>query len=145
MLHLLFSFGIALTWSGQSTAAPRPLIDDIQIRQLMKVPERTMRIAKDPGDQSLYLQTASGDIYKVLILPPDTEILPLVARGVLNPDNGEISWTQFNLEGNIPPGVPIEAVREAGAAGSLSDTNPIDSKLYLLNKKICDGSFVVFP
>ena len=143
MLHLLFSFGIALTWSGQSTAAPRPLIDDIQIRQLMKVPERTMRIAKDPGDQSLYLQTASGDIYKVLILPPDTEILPLVARGVLNPDNGEISWTQFNLEGNIPPGVPIEGVREAGAAGSLSDTNPIDSKLYLLNTD--DNAVMILP
>ena len=40
----------------QSEAAPRPLQDDIQVRQLLKVPERTMRIAKDPRNNALYLQ-----------------------------------------------------------------------------------------
>ena len=86
----------------QSTAAPRPLIDDIQIRQLMQVPERTMRIAKDPRDRSLYLQTASGDIFNIYMLPPDADIAPLVARGELDSDSGNFSWTQFNLEGDIP-------------------------------------------
>ena len=86
----------------QSTAAPRPLIDDIQIRQLMQVPERTMRIAKDPRHQSLYLQTASGDIFNIQMPPPDADIAPLVARGEIDSDSGNFSWTQFNLEGDIP-------------------------------------------
>ncbi len=127
----------------QSTAAPRPLIDDIQIRQLMQVPERTMRIAKDPRDRSLYLQTASGDIFNIYMLPPDAEIAPLVARGEMDSDSGNFSWTQFNLEGDIPAGVPIEAIRDVAKAGSLSDTNPVNSKLYLLNAD--DNTIMVLP
>ena len=108
----------------ESTAAPKPLTDDIQIRQLMQVPERTMRIAKDPRDRSLYLQTASGDIFNIHMLPPDADIAPLVARGELDSDSGDFSWTQFNLDGDIPDGVPIEAIRDVASLLQISTPSP---------------------
>ena len=142
--HWVFIMALSIfALPRQSIAAPRALIDDIQIRQLMQVPERTMRIAKDPRDQTLYLQTASGDIFNIHMPPTDTDIAPLVARGELDSDSGDFSWTQFNLEGDIPVGVPIEAIRDVAKAGSLSDTNPVNSKLYLLNAD--DNTIMVLP
>ena len=127
----------------QSEADPRPLRDDIQVRQLLQVPQRTMRIAKDPRDNALYLQTITGDISKIQIRQPGEELLPLVARGVRDSDTGEFTWTHFNPEGEAPAGVPIDAVRQAAADGSRTDRNPVDDTLYLLNTD--DNTVFVLP
>ena len=65
-----------------------------------------------------------------------------IARGVRNAD-GVFTWTYFDLEGDIPADVPIEALRTAVANGARSSTNPVDGKLYVLNTD--DASILVLP
>lgn len=135
---------IGLSWLPQSiSAAPTPLRDDIQIRQLLQVPERTMRIAKDPRNNTLYILTVLGDISRILLPKPGEQLRPLVARGVRNSDTGEFTWTSFDIDGDTPDGTPIEALRQAANNGSLSSTNPVDNRLYLLNTD--DNTILVPP
>lgn len=112
------------------------------MRKLIEVPQRTMRIAKDPRDKTLYTLTATGSISRVQILKPDERALPLIARGVPSADTGEISWTQFNPETDAPADTPLDAIRQAADNGSRQATNPIDSKLYVLNT---DDKTIIVP
>ena len=125
-----------------SSAQPRILQDDIQVQKILTVPERTMRIVKDPRDGTLYTLTAQGDISRIRIPSPDLQLEQRIARGVRNAD-GVFTWTYFNLEGDIPANVPIEALQTAVANGARSSTNPVDGKLYVLNTD--DASILVLP
>ena len=104
----LASFFALPQWAA---AQPRALQDNIQVRKLIEVPQRTMRIAKDPRDKTLYTLTATGSIFRIHLLKPGQEAQPLIARGVRNADSGDISWTQFNPEADLPAGVPLEAIQ----------------------------------
>ena len=125
-----------------SFAQPRILQDDIQVQKILTVPERTMRIVKDPRDGTLYTLTAQGDISRIRMPSPDLQLEQRIARGVRNAD-GVFTWTYFDLEGDIPADVPIEALRTAVANGARSSTNPVDGKLYVLNTD--DASILVLP
>ena len=116
--------------------------DDIQVQKILTVPERTMRIVKDPRDGTLYTLTAQGDISRIRMPSPDLQLTQRIARGVRNAD-GVFTWTYFDLDGDIPADVPIEALRTAVANGARSSTNPVDGKLYVLNTD--DASILVLP
>lgn len=125
-----------------SPAQPRSLHDNIQVHKLLTVPERTMRIAKDPRNNALYVLSAQGDISRIHIPPPGQQPPQRVARGVRAAD-GSFSWTHFNLDGEIPAGIPVDAVRQAVANGARSATNPVDGVLYVLNTD--DNTLLVLP
>ena len=50
---------------------PVSLRDDVKIRKVLQLPKRTMRIAKDPRDNTLYTLTAMGTISRVLLKGED--------------------------------------------------------------------------
>lgn len=123
-------------------AQPRILQDNIQVNKLLTVPERTMRIAKDPNNQTLYILSAQGDISRIFMPPPGQQVAQRIARGVQDA-NGTFSWTHFELNGELPADVPAAALREAVANGARSGTNPIDGKLYVLNTD--ENTLLILP
>ena len=125
-----------------SPAQPRILKDEIQVQKILTVPERTMRIVKDPRDGTLYTLTAQGDISRIRMPSPDQQLTQRVARGVRNAE-GIFTWSEFDLDGEIPAEVPIEALRTAVANGARSSKNPVDGKLYVLNTD--DASILILP
>lgn len=125
-----------------SLAQPRILKDEIQIQKILTVPERTMRIAKDPRDGTLYILTAQGDISRIRMPSPDQQLTQRVARGIRNAE-GIFAWSEFDLDGEIPADVPVEALRTAVANGARSSKNPVDGKLYVLNTD--DASILLLP
>ena len=145
MKNLYASLALAsfFTLPQLAAAQPRALQDNIQVRKLIEVPQRTMRIAKDPRDKTLYTLTATGSIFRIHLLTPGQEAQPLIARGVRNADSGDISWTQFNPAVDMPEGVPLEAIRQATDNGSRQATNPVDNQLYVLNTD--DNTIIVPP
>ena len=86
MKNLYASLALAsfFTLPQLAAAQPRALQDNIQVRKLIEVPQRTMRIAKDPRDKTLYTLTATGSIFRIHLLTPGQEAQPLIARGVRN-------------------------------------------------------------
>ena len=104
---------------------PVSLRDDVKIRKVLQLPKRTMRIAKDPRDNTLYTLTAMGTISRVLLKGEDERVGPRIARGLLNVDTGEFSWAHFDPNGEVPAGVPLADVLAAGEEGLARMQNPV--------------------
>lgn len=119
-------------WVSDATAQPQALRDDIEVRRVMELPRRTMRIAKDPRDNTLYTLTATGTISRIHIPAGDERIGPAIARGILDTDGGRV-WDLIDPEGAVPSDVPLDAIRAAEAEGSTRFTSPADGKLYILS------------
>jgi hypothetical protein len=129
---------------AQAAAAdPVALRDDIAVRKVLELGRRTMRIAKDPRDNVLYTLTATGNISRVLLKSEDELVGPRIARGLLNIDTGEITWTHFDPRGDVPEGTPLGAVLAAGEERITLILNPIDDKMYALSLR--DGTIVLPP
>lgn len=140
-----FAVGLALLIVLPQVAASDPvaLRDDIEVRKVVQLEQRTMRIAKDPRDNVLYTLTQNGNISRVVLKGEHELIGPRIARGVLNLDTGEFTWTQFDPRGDVPAGVPLDEVLAAGAERITRILNPIDEQRYALSS--VDGSIVLPP
>ena len=126
---------VLIGWTlGTVGADPRPLRDDVQVRHLLDVSRRTMRIAKDPRDNSLYTLTATGTIYRIQIKGEDERVGETIARGVRNAE-GAWTWTQFRPAEGVPEGVPIDEIRAAAAAAATRATDPIQDQIHVLDTR----------
>ncbi len=126
---------ILIGWTLSTVGAdPRPLRDDVQVRHLLDVSRRTMRIAKDPRDNTLYTLTATGTIYRIQIKGEDERVGETIARGVRDAE-GAWTWTQFRPEEGVPAGVPIDEIRAAAAAAATRATDPIEDKIHVLDTR----------
>ena len=127
--------GMLLNLTAQAAAAPVALRDDVQIRLVTSLERGTMRIAKDPRDNVLYTLTTSGTISRVEI---KEEPAALVARGVLDDNTGEFTWTLFDLNIEIPAETPIDEILSAGEDGNNRAVNPVDGKRYGMSLTVGD-------
>ena len=126
---------VLIGWTlGTVGADPRPLRDDVQVRHLLDVSRRTMRIAKDPRDNSLYTLTATGTISRIQIKGEDERVGETIARGVRNAE-GAWTWTQFRPAEGVPEGVPIDEIRAAAAAAATRATDPIQDQIHVLDTR----------
>jgi hypothetical protein len=133
---------LSLGFSQAVVADPQALRDDIEIRNVMALQQRTMRIAKDPRDNTIYTLTATGNISRIVIPSTENRAGPAIAQGVLDSDTGERVWTVLDPAGDVPDGVPLEAILAAEDEGLTRFTSPTDGKLYILG---ADGSVQVPP
>ena len=126
---------VLIGWTlDAADADPRPLRDDVQVRHLLDVSRRTMRIAKDPRDNSLYTLTATGTISRIQIKGEDERVGETIARGVRNAE-GAWTWTQFRPAEGVPEGVPIDEIRAAAAAAATRATDPIQDQIHVLDTR----------
>jgi len=137
ILSAILSLGL----SQVAAADPTALRDDIKIRKVLELGNRTMRIAKDPRDNTLYTLTQNGTISRMNIVREDQRVGPRIARGVLNAD-GERTWDIIDPTGDVPADVPLTDIQVAVEAKTVRATNPIDSKFYALAD---DGNIIVPP
>ena len=71
---------LALT-AQPATADPTPLRDDIQVRHVVDLDGGTFRIARDPRDNTLYVQASNGTISRVVMKSPTDAVGETIAQG----------------------------------------------------------------
>ena len=139
MLRKTVRFGlltaVAASWGSVSVQAqPTPLRDDIEVRNVLTVPQRTMRLVKDPRDNVLYTMTVSGSISRIVFEDEDDRVGETIAQGVRNAD-GEWAWTTIVTADGVPDGVPIEEIRAAAETFETRATDPTEDQLYILDTR----------
>ncbi len=123
---------LLLCISQTVSAQPMALRDDIGIRKVLDLQPLTMRIAKDPRDQSLYTLTAAGTISRLIIKSEGERVGPAIARGVLDANTGERVWTLLDPRGDLPEDIPLDEIQAAAEAQAVRSTDPTDGKSYFL-------------
>ena len=80
----------------RALATPHALKENISVREIGKVPSRTMRIAKNPNTNKLYILTTSGNIFELNTPKPKKSERPLIVRGKPN-NEGDINWEKYKF------------------------------------------------
>ncbi len=65
MFTRCFSFAVLAAFCSTAHAAPQATRDDIEIRRILNVSQGTIRIAKDPRDDALYILRQDGAIERI--------------------------------------------------------------------------------
>jgi glucose/arabinose dehydrogenase len=113
-------------------ADPTPLRDDLQVRRVLELERNSFRISKDPRDDKLYVLIGNGKIVRVDLPNPEQRVGETIAQGRPNAA-GELMWTLIRPDVDLPADVPIDAIREADASGTIRATNPTDEASYALS------------
>jgi len=136
------SITVVLVLTAQPTTAdPTALREDIQVRHVVDLPGGTFRISKDPRDNTLYIQVNNGTISRVVMVAPEDAIGETIAQGRADASGTRI-WTRIMPAEGLPADVPIDAIREADASGTVRAGNPTDDKTYQIAS---NGNIVVLP
>ncbi|NKB72557.1 MAG: T9SS type A sorting domain-containing protein [Candidatus Latescibacteria bacterium] len=134
-VYLSLLIAAAAHWSpGPVTAQPASLRDDIEVRNVLTVPTRTMRLVKDPRDNTLYTMTVNGNISRVVFKDEGELTGETFARGVRNAD-GEWVWTTIATADGVPDGVPVDEIRAAAETFETRATDPVEDQLYILDTR----------
>ncbi|MBT3342839.1 MAG: T9SS type A sorting domain-containing protein [Gemmatimonadetes bacterium] len=134
--------GISVLCAAQIVEAdPRPLRDDISVKMITSVGRNIFRIAKDPRDNTLYIQANNGTISRIDIKDPGDQIGEQIARGRV--DGSVRVWDIIEPAQAVPDSVPLEAIRQADADGATRATDPTDGAGYALSSS--NGSIVALP
>ncbi|MFP8877263.1 MAG: hypothetical protein VCB99_10225, partial [Myxococcota bacterium] len=140
-MHSALSTTVILALTAQpATADPTPLRDDIQVRHVVDLDGGTFRIARDPRDNTLYVQVGNGTISRVVM--DSHAVGETIAQGRIDASGTRV-WTLLSPADGLPVDVPINAIREADANGSVRARNPTDDKTYALST--LNGDIVALP
>ena len=123
------------------SAQPQPLRDDIEVRLITSVGRNIFRIAKDPRDNTLYVQANNGTISRIDIKGPENRVGLQFARGRLI--DGVRVWDVIDPAREMPADIPIDAIRQAHANGTTRATDPTDGTTYALST--ANGNIVILP